>query len=90
LIFYYIVLYYCFFIWIYILNNCIFLKYVKFNDLYTKVWIGVKITIIKILKIILTSSCNNQKHINLKFENNFKQSWMWNTNLNKFSYVKNI
>jgi len=61
-----------FFIWIYISNNCIFLKCVNFNNLYTNVWLGVKITIIKILKIILTSSCNNKKHINLKFENNFK------------------
>jgi len=40
--------------------------------------------------MILTSSCNNQKKITLKFEKKFKWSWMWNTNLHKLSYVKNI
>jgi len=60
------------FIWIYILNNCIFLKCIKFNNFYPIFWVDIKITIIKNLKIILTSLCNNQKQINLKFENNFK------------------
>jgi len=35
-----------FFIWIYILNNYIFLKCVKFNNFYTNVLVGIKITII--------------------------------------------
>jgi len=60
------------FIWIYILNNCIFLKCIKFNNFYPIFWVDIKITIIKNLKIILTSLCNNKKQINLKFENNFK------------------
>jgi len=44
-----ILLYYTlilFFIRIYILNNCIFLKCVKFNNFYTNVLVGIKITII--------------------------------------------
>jgi len=67
-----LILSFIFFIWNYISNNCIFLKCIKFNNFYTNVWVGVKIRIIKILKIVLTSSCNNKKQINLKFENNFK------------------
>jgi len=35
-----------FFIWIYILNNWIFFKCVKFNNFYTNNLVGVKITII--------------------------------------------
>jgi len=35
-----------FFIWIYILNNCIFLKCVKFNNFYTNILVSIKITII--------------------------------------------
>jgi len=44
----------------------------KVQNFYTNVWIDIKIIIFKIFKIILTSSCNNKKYINLKFENNFK------------------
>ena len=57
------------FIWIHISDNCIFLKCIKLNNFYPIVWVGVKITIIK---IILTTLCSNWKQINLKFENNFK------------------
>ena len=35
-----------FFIWIYILNNYIFLKGVKFNNFYINILVGIKITII--------------------------------------------
>jgi len=35
-----------FFIWIYISNNCVFLKCVKLNNFYINVWVDVKITII--------------------------------------------
>jgi len=35
-----------FFILIYILNNCIILKCVKFNNFYTNILVGIKIKII--------------------------------------------
>jgi len=35
-----------FFIWISILNNCIFLKCVKFNNFYTYILVSIKIKII--------------------------------------------